>query len=585
MLGFAFAQEPKFLPPQPHKLLYADTVYCEAIARKDTNLLAEAFYLYGKTYESTGDLITSERWLLKSLRLLEPRGNSPELSRLYNRLGVNAIVRNKYEEALKYITRSVSIAEQTGSRLNMDRSYGNLANLHGKDWSEGGKRPGLPKPKPDSVFYYYQKIKQMAEQDRDSVRLAYIQKEIGDFFWTYHGDRAKLLSYYDKALTLYRAKKKDRETMDLQLRLADYYMDMHEYKAAWKMLESAQNICIERQYNVFGIKQIFEELYSKYYSQTGNWRLAFQHSEKLRNLQVSNYRADRDLTISRLGKEFEADKKDVLLKAKDKELILRSKAFKAQQRLTFVLIVLFWVTAGLSFVFYRLSKKNKKISEQNELLVREQNHRVKNNLQAISSLLSLQSDVLRDPGAIMAIEETRLRVQSIAILHRKLYDNKELARVFLPDFLKDLAKNILSAYGYENVRTDLEISPVYLSADKAVHLGLIINEIVTNACKYAFPKNNKPALRVECGDFNDGKQPWVRLLVADNGPGMDLAPLAATETDASNPHNSQLGFGLRLIKMESEQLYGSYKFSYENGTVFRLDFPQYKDETALAIEK
>ncbi|SKB76916.1 sensor histidine kinase [Dyadobacter psychrophilus] len=577
------AQQPKFLAPQPHKLLYADTIYNKALKEKDTLLLAEAYYLYGKTSESTGDLITSERWFLRSLRLLEPRGDSPELSRIYNRLGGNKLVQRNYKTAHRYVTLAIAVARRTGSGINLDRSYGSMANIHDIDWSEEGKKPDLPKPRRDSVLYYYNKILQLAERDQDSLRIAFIYQTLGSYHWRYFNDREDFLSYSKKALVIFQAKKKDREIMDLLLNLANHYLDTGEFDTAWKVLGQARDIYNQKKYNVFLINQNFEESFTRYYRLTGNWKRAFEHNEKLRNLQVSTYLADRDLAFSRLWKEYEAEKKDVQLRAKDTELALRSSALKAQQRFTIAMAILLLATALMSIIFFRLYKKNKRISEQNEVLVREQNHRVKNNLQAVSSLLSLQSDALTDPTAIMAIEESRLRVETMAILHRKLYDGKRLAQVYVPDFLDELVESVLDSYGYEDVQLNIEADVIYLSADKAVHLGLILNELITNACKYAFPENEQPTLFIECRELLVGKQPCIQLQIADNGKKYSDFFINTRKNSPANMQRKGSGFGLRLIKMESDQLYGVYHFTYENGTVFRMNFPKYKNEVVSNI--
>jgi two-component sensor histidine kinase len=572
MLGWPFtvsAQKPTFFPPLPHKLLYADTVYNDALAKKDTLLLAEAYYLYGKTYEATGDYVTSQRWFLKSLILLETRGYSPTLSRLYNRLASNELARGHYKEGLHYSRLALAVAERVNSAINLDRSYSNMANIYSKDWSEGGKKPDLPRARPDSALFFFHKIEQIAHQNQNPLEIAAINSTIGRFLWDTRRNAKVFLTRTHFALDIYTKEKKPGEKILTLLSLSGYYLTTHQTKEAWRMLRQARDAYESSILHDYSFECQFEGQYILYYQLIGDWKKAQEHTEILRQLQVSNFMADREMAFSRLGKEYETEKKEATLKAKETELALRSAALNAQQRFTVVTFVLLVVTAGMSAVFYRLYKKNQRVSRLNELLVREQNHRVKNNLQAVSSLLSLQSEELTDAVALKAIEESRLRVETMAILHRRLYDGKRLANVYLPDFLEELTEGVLNTYGYEEVELDLQADPFYLSADQSIHVGLILNELVTNACKYAFPNHENPKLTVICHKFSVRNQTHIGLTVADNG------------SDPQASGKNKPGFGMRLIQMETEQLYANYQFTYTEGTRFTMDFREVIPQTAV----
>ena len=580
-----FSQDTVFLAPQQHKLLYADTVYREAIAKKDTLLLAEAYYLYGKTYEATGDYVTSKSWFLKSLRILEPRGDSPKLSRLYTRLSNLAFRQGDYKEASRYTRTAIDVAKRVKSYQYLSRAYGNMAGIHETDWSMGGNRKGLPGRRLDSTLYYLRKVEWLGRQNKDSAIIVNIKIRLGNYLVNHYKDTTAFLSNYKVAADYFTRKKEDGEVLGIKLGLANYYLYINDPKKALKTLLEADEIYRKNPFRDIGRQVQFEESYSWYYQLTGDWKRAFEHKEKMHKAQISSYVSDREGAMNRMGKEYELEKKDMLLKAKDTEINLRTKAFKAQQRFTIVSILLLLVTATMSLIFYKLFKKNQRVSRQNEILVREQNHRVKNNLQAISSLLSLQSDALTDPGAIMAIEESRLRVETMAILHRKLYDGKRLAMVYIPDFIEELTESVLNTYGYENVELNIQSDPIYLDADKAVHVGLIMNELVTNACKYAFPGNDLPSLYIECNKHVVRKQGHIKLRFADNGQEQNEILTENFDRQGHSQVKNRPGFGLKLIKMETEQLYASYKFFYINGTIFEMEFRDDKNEVVVIGEK
>lgn len=579
------SQKGIFLAPQPHKLLYADTVYREAVAKKDPLLMAEAYYLYGKTYEATGDILLSNKWFYKSLKILEPRGDSKELSRLYLRLFTNAYTQGDYAECMRLIRLGMDMAMRLKDYKNLCRAYGNMKSMHERDWSDKGKKPNLPGPRPDSGLYYLQKVVQIGHRTGDSAIIAGISRDLANYKWKSFRDTSHLFENFNVATDYYTLKKEDGELMITKIDLAQILLDLNRPAAALAHLNEAQKIYDRNPFNVLWLLDRFQSAYSRYYRLTGNWKKAYEMNERAHQLKVSNYTADRDGAISRLGKEYEMEKKDILLKAKDTELALRNGAFLAQQRFLVVSFVLLIVMAGMSLVFYRLYKRNLLISRQNELLVKEQNHRVKNNLQAVSSLLSLQSSELSDPAALRAIEESRLRVETIGILHRKLYDGQQLAMVFVPDFLEELVTGVINTYGLREVSTDFLIDDIYLSPDQAAHLGLIVNELVTNACKYAFPGTPDPTLRLQCNTYKKNNKPHFHLEIADNGPGIqgscaEMQPVASKKTvsEVTAAFRQALtmpppGFGIKLIRMEAEQLYAQFTYYYDSGIVFIMDFP------------
>jgi two-component sensor histidine kinase len=563
--GTLSAQKAVFLAPQQHKLRYADSLHREAVKAKDTLMLAESYYLYGKIFEATGDNVTSLQWFLKSLRFLEPYGESPALSRLYRRLADMEVGKGRREEALRYAKSALAIALRVNSEINIQTSYNTFANIHLRDWSEEGKKPWLPAARPDSALHYYNVIEARAKKSGDSLMLAGVSMGKASFSLLFHRDTANYLRRVKFALDIYTKKHKDGDRIGTLLTLARFDISKEQYKTAWRYLKEASQIYDNSPINVAYLRNDLESVYSLYYSKTRRWRSAFEHSENLRRLQTTNYMAERDLAFQRLGKEYETEKKDALLHAKDVELRLRSSSLAAQKRLTFIVTVLLAGMAVMMWQLYKLALKNYRIGKQNEMLIREQNHRVKNNLQAISSLLSLQSETLLDAGALKAIEESRLRVETIAILHRRLYDSEQLGEVFVPDFLEELTEGVLATFGYENVFLTFCIDPFYLSADKAINLGLILNELLTNACKYAFPGHQNPLLTVSCTKSKRKDGQSIAMTVTDNG----YAFAKERGATAGSP-----GFGMRLIQMMTEQLYAKYSFTFSKGTEFRMSFNQ-----------
>lgn len=182
---------------------------------------------------------------------------------------------------------------------------------------------------------------------------------------------------------------------------------------------------------------------------------------------------------------------------------------------------------------------------EKEVLLKEIHHRVKNNLQVISSLLSLQAGYLKDDAMIRIIQESQNRVKSMALVHEKLYQSLNVAEIDFGDYLRELVAQLSRSYGSDRdrVRVSVVADPVSLGVDRAIPCGIIVNELVTNALKYAFPGERQGTIEVTLKSLSPG---LLRLIVKDDGvgmpPGLDM-------------HHAK-SLGLTLVYMLAEQMQG-----------------------------
>jgi two-component sensor histidine kinase len=194
--------------------------------------------------------------------------------------------------------------------------------------------------------------------------------------------------------------------------------------------------------------------------------------------------------------------------------------------------------------------------------MKELHHRVKNNLQIVSSLLSLQSYKLNDDEAIAAIRQSQQRVQAMGLIHQRLYQTDESAFVNIKEYLTDLTESLIASYGYDRDHFDLHISSQQelLDVDKVLMLGLVVNEIITNALKYAYTDIDHPSLRITC--TGDGEH--IILSVKDNGPGWDQ----------SKWQQAGGSFGKQLVTALCRQLRATQELTTDNGTQFTFIIPR-----------
>ena len=218
------------------------------------------------------------------------------------------------------------------------------------------------------------------------------------------------------------------------------------------------------------------------------------------------------------------------------------------------------IAVGLGF---RKSRQQAEIlevrSEENERLLKEVHHRVKNNLEIVSSLLELQADKLTDPEAAKAIQAGRSRVLSIGLLHQKLYQDRAVGSVEMAGYLRDLGELLIQTYGSQKaVNLILKLDPITSDLEQALPIGLIVNELVTNAMKYAFTKDSQGTLEIGFQEKENGK---FKLWVADNGDGKQ----ADKELQGT-------GFGSELIRLLTIQLGGKMWEVNDKGLTVIIEF-------------
>lgn len=206
---------------------------------------------------------------------------------------------------------------------------------------------------------------------------------------------------------------------------------------------------------------------------------------------------------------------------------------------------------------YRLTTEK---NEYIESLVRELHHRVKNNLQIVSSLLSLQSNRLEDDKARMALEEGRTRVDAMAMIHQQLYMENDLAAVNIEDYLGTLTLSLAGSFGYNsgNIRTVVQLQNQSVDIDMAIPIGLIVNELVTNSFKHAFHGVADPRIIVSLQQQSNDR---LILTIADNGNGLK----------SSEALNKATSFGIKLVNMLVDQLNGVMTIRESPGITFTIE--------------
>lgn len=210
----------------------------------------------------------------------------------------------------------------------------------------------------------------------------------------------------------------------------------------------------------------------------------------------------------------------------------------------------------------RVAEKNLKRSlDEKDVLLREVHHRVKNNMQIISSILTMQERLVDDAKLKTVMTESRNRIRSMALVHENLYQNENLANIQFSNYVKSLAGNLARTY-YEmqqKVGFEYNLTDVYLPLDIGIPCGLIINELISNSFKHAFNDHDKGTIKISL--IREGKNEFL-LQVADDGKGMD--PEFEVEQSRS--------LGMRIVYKLTQQIDGDLQYDFSHGTEFNIRF-------------
>lgn len=255
------------------------------------------------------------------------------------------------------------------------------------------------------------------------------------------------------------------------------------------------------------------------YPQQGNYQQAYRYHQKYAQVKDLVVTSDRDKNFNQLQAQFEDEKKKVEIDRLSNESIIQqqqidlqqSEAAQKAQQTTLLLAVLLGVIAVtiILWILFRnkirsneqLALQNEKIetqNEQKEILLKEIHHRVKNNLQVISSLLSLQSNNIEDQTALSAVKEGQNRVKSIALIHQKLYQHEDISGIDFHEYVTELIYHLRATFRTSSeVEIEVDTHELTLDIDTAVPLGLIVNGLVSNSFKYAFQGRSEGKISIE----------------------------------------------------------------------------------------
>lgn len=428
----------------------------------------------------------------------------------------------------------------------------------------------------DSAVYYFEQSIALAREGARQGMLAASLTQISAAHLNL-GDRATAFQYLQEADELTRELDVASDIAYTKATLGEYYQQTGQVQQAILYAEAAMNLGTEHQLPDI-IRRATLTL-SKAYEAVGQPGKALDYFRQFVAVkdELRNEDKVREITQLKLQNEFDQQQERQRLEQEKKDAVVAEQLQRQQLQRNALGggLLAMGLIAGLLFWGYRTKQKSnalladkneiiEKSLQEKEVLLREIHHRVKNNLQVISSLLSLQSRRVKDESVQEAILEGRNRVKSMAMIHQNLYQTDNLTTIDVSDYIEKLTQNLFASYNIEPDRIvmDTDIEPLQLDVDVLIPLGLILNELITNSLKYAFPESREGKIEVSLQREAD----QLKLRVTDNGVGMP---------EGFDPMRTS-SMGYQLISSFVRKLKGVLELQRRVGTEVLLSIPQAK---------
>jgi two-component sensor histidine kinase/tetratricopeptide (TPR) repeat protein len=521
----------------------------------DLQSLASLKRNIGSVEFKTGNYTKALDIFQECLSIEEQNGNQQGIAACYNLIG--GVHRNlkQYDGALEYYKKCVEISERDSIKKTLIDASGNL---------------GIVYRLIDSIalsIKYFEKTLLLSKENGLKGRVAVCLNNMG-ILYEKLGNIELADKYLNEAITTYESMGR-KPSSQIQSALGRVKILKGEYQSANQNCQMALEMALASG-NEKDIRSAYPCLIRSAQKNDDAAR-ALKFMQEYDVLKDSLFKASNVKQLTELELKYEFEKEQQLVEMEKNEMEIN---FKNKRNLMLLGMVSLGFISLLGFRLSRIRKKNNKVLEEKnniitnaleekEVLIKEIHHRVKNNLQLVSSLLTLQSREIEDESALQAINAGKARVRSMALIHQDLYSNDNLKGISAEKYLRNLCEELFHTYNVseDQVKLELEIEDVNLDIDSVVPMGLIINELITNSLKHAFEKDKEGKLSIKL--FEEGS--ILKLTISDNGKGLDPEHFKQTKS-----------FGNKLIYTLLEQLGGEMKISNKEGTQFNLSFSDYQ---------
>ena len=564
--------------------------------------IADGYYYTGILYMKRGDMDVAARYLEKAISLYTQGQYSSHLPDGHRRLGGIYIQEGRYYTGLQNLLDGLRVATDNGFDLDRIRLSVLLADYHNTISKDYGTAISildnleelsntahyeaslgainlqygvscLEQHDYDEALRYIELAQMAFRQDGTNKQLLQALVAKGNVYASKY-DEQRLSVVISEAETLIDTVNDDQLTFDFQFLRAKQLYLLADYNAALLVCQELFNK-VNGRGNMQLMQNRIRALILKIYYALGDVKRAdslfgvYEHAND--SLSTAYYVGQsremrENYTLDRFERQI-----------KEQDLMLANTRYQRYGLLASIavlltiLVILYFHFREKDKLAHRVATKNAEISvqnevlkranKQNELLLREIHHRVKNNLQIINSLLSLQSRKTTNPDVITMMRESSSRIHSIALIHNKLYEQQSINQLDIQDYIEQLGAHLMSIYNFHQKQVSLEVNAhkVLLDIDTAIPIGLILTELITNSLKYAFDGRERGVILV---DIQSDRDRGYKLIFKDDGVGIPEAKRQRT--------NDTLGF--RLIYSLVSQLGGDISYSFGEFSLYQIRF-------------
>lgn len=590
--------EPQAIQQPRNLVVFLETIPNDLTEKQSQFLLATAYQKLGELYK-VDSLITT---------LFEQQFGVTDSSLYIKSLALRSEqfrLTSNLKEALIELNKVIEYYERTRDTVNLVNTYISLSELYITSADYGFSKQSILKAEdlissyskgklkrslailydvkvnlhhspefPESEEYYALKSLKIAREIKDNHLIATACNQLGVFYFKQAPPDPRSEVYLKESIALWDAIDYDVYWLNGVTNLARYYGRVFRNQEALGLLLDAKGK-VENASFEWGIGQYYDVL-GKIYAKLGDYETAYLFKRKATTLSyrdgVEKYKQRLSIYTFKLEAK---EKEEEILKAQQKidlaELELKSE--QNQKRTLYLLLFAALIITILAFYSRRrisnqnkrlavqkeklaqnqiiISKNNEQLKEliqQREALLHEVNHRVKNNLTVLSSLLFLQSEAIDSPEAKIALDDSQLRVHSISLIHESLYQRDDMEKVDFHDYILNLFKHIEGIYKVQGKEVILELDLKHFQPElkESVPIGMIVNELITNSFKYAFSEVKSPKISITHANN--------QIVYTDNGPGYV-------------PKESSSSIGLQLISIFAIQLKAKITHQKEEGAM------------------
>ncbi|MDP3359636.1 MAG: tetratricopeptide repeat protein [Lutibacter sp.] len=511
------------------------------------NVICNLYSNVGIAYGLINQNENSINAYIKGLDYAEKLNDIQSKFMFLNNLGWTYIAIEQYVKAEKYLLKGLN------DSLNITSEFTKMSLHHtiGLNYSRWGKYNEALKHNKIVLKYLHDTGNKLFEFDvLNSIGVIYLKTN----------QLPISLNYFEKAYQLALEINNKTAIQVSNTNLGILFLNLKEYAKAEKIfLEMAKDTINEDLFKQNEFRDLYDNL-SAVYEGKKNYKMAFKYHKQFKTISDSIMMEARDSKVNEIATKYQTEKKETenlkLKTEKVEQAIILEKEISKKRMFSFGLAASIFILV-IGGYFYQKNKKQKVVIVG---LQKELHHRIKNNLAIINTFIEVAKEEFSDIAFNNKLTELQNRIASINEVHQQLYKNADITSLSVKKYVQKLVHNIQQSFANDNIVVSQNINDyLKLNAEQSFSVGLIINEFLTNSFKYAFD-NNAGTILIEMKDDHQN----LLLALSDNGKGLPKDfDIQQTET-----------FGIRVMKLLTQQLKGSFNLETKNGVTLNIHFPK-----------